>query len=143
MSKARILFVDDEEEFVRVVAERLRNRDIEVDAVYNGPDGIAKVKEGNYDAVLLDLAMPGMDGLETMKHMLTYDSSLQIIILTGQGSVSAGVEAIKQGATDFVEKPADIDTLVDKFSDAQQKRLQSFEDDVSKKMSDLMRKKGW
>lgn len=143
MSKARILFVDDEEEFVKVVADRLRNRDIEVDTAYNGPDGIARVKESSYDAVLLDLAMPGMDGIETMKNMLEHDSSLQIIILTGQGSVSAGVEAIKKGATDFVEKPADIDTLVDKFSEAQQKRLESFEEDVSKKMSDLMRKKGW
>jgi FixJ family two-component response regulator len=87
--------------------------------------------------------MPGMDGLETMKHLLEYDAHLQVIILTGQGSVSAGVEAIKQGAVDFVEKPADIDTLVDKFSEAQQKRLSLFEEDISQKMSNLMRKKGW
>jgi len=143
MAKARVLFIDDEEEFVKVVSERLRSRGIDVDTAYSGPDGIAKVTEHTYDAVLLDLAMPGMDGLETMKHLLEHDAHLQVIILTGQGSVSAGVEAIKHGAVDFVEKPADIDTLVDKFSEAQEKRLALFEDDISQKMSNLMRKKGW
>jgi DNA-binding NtrC family response regulator len=143
MSKARILFVDDEKDFVEVVAERLRGREIDVDTAFSGPEGIEQVKAHEYDAILLDLAMPEMDGMETMKQMLAHDPKLQIIILTGEGSVSAGVEAMKHGATDFVEKPADIDTLVDKFSEAHQKRLETFEEDVSKKMSDLMRKKGW
>ncbi|MBD3332698.1 response regulator [candidate division GN15 bacterium] len=143
MSKARILFVDDEKDFVEVVAERLRGREIDVDTAFSGPEGIERVKAHEYDAILLDLAMPEMDGMETMKQMLAHDPKLQIIILTGEGSVSAGVEAMKHGATDFVEKPADIDTLVDKFSEAHQKRLETFEEDVSKKMSDLMRKKGW
>lgn len=143
MVNARILFIDDEEDFVQVVAERLRNRGIDVDTAYSGPAGLTKVREHTYDAVLLDLAMPGMDGIETMKRLLERDPQMQIIILTGHGSVSAGVEAIKQGATDFVEKPADIDTLVDKLSEAHEKRLELFEADVSKKMSDLMRKKGW
>ena len=143
MPDARILFIDDEEDFVQVVSERLRGRGITVDAAYSGPEGLTKVKDHAYDAVLLDLAMPGMDGLETMKHLLEYDPHLQIIILTGHGSITAGVDAIKHGATDFVEKPADIDTLIDKVSDAHERRLEMFEEDVSKKMSDLMRKKGW
>ena len=143
MPNARILFIDDEEDFVKVVAERLRGRGIEVDTAFNGSDGLAKAREHNYDAVLLDLAMPGLDGIETMKGLLEQDPQQQVIILTGHGSVSAGVDAIKLGATDFVEKPADIDTLVDKFSEAHQRRLELFEEDVSRKMSDLMRKKGW
>jgi DNA-binding NtrC family response regulator len=143
MADAKILFIDDETEFVNVVAERLRNRGVDVDEAYNGPDGIAKAAENTYDAVLLDLYMPGMDGMETMKKLLEQDPHLQIIILTGQGSVEGGVEAMKHGATDFVEKPADIDTLVGKFTEAHENRLAQFEDDVAKKMSDLMRRKGW
>ena len=138
-----MLFVDDEEEFATIVAERLRSRGITVDTANNGPDGIVRAGQHAYDAVVLDLAMPGMDGMETMRQMLEHDPRLQIIILTGQGSVAAGVDAIKRGATDFLEKPADIDTLVGKLSEAQQKRLAMFEQDISQKMSDIMRKKGW
>jgi DNA-binding NtrC family response regulator len=143
MINAKVLFVDDEEDFANVVAERLRSRGIAVDTVTNGPDGIAKVRQQAYDAVILDLAMPGMDVIETMQQMLQHDSNLQIIILTGQGSVAAGVDAMKKGATDFLEKPADIDVLLGKLSDAQQKRLAIFEQDISEKMSDILRKKGW
>jgi DNA-binding NtrC family response regulator len=143
MPNARVLLIDDETEFVEVIAERLRTRGIDVDTAFDGPTGIERAQEHNYDAILLDLAMPGMSGMETMSRLLEYDPRLQIIILTGHGSVNAGVEAMKHGATDFVEKPADIDTLVDKFSEAQQKRLEMFEEDISKKMSDLMKKRGW
>ena len=143
MASLRVLFVDDEEEFATIVAERLRSRGITVDTANNGPDGIVRAGQHAYDAVVLDLAMPGMDGMETMRQMLEHDPRLQIIILTGQGSVAAGVDAIKRGATDFLEKPADIDTLVGKLSEAQQKRLAMFEQDISQKMSDIMRKKGW
>lgn len=143
MAIARILFIDDEEEFVQIVAERLRNRGVEVDSAHDGASGIALAEEHTYDAVLLDLAMPGMDGMETMRRLLEIDQALQVIILTGHGSVDAGVEAIKHGASDFIEKPADIDKLVDKLSDAQQRRLEMFEEDVSKKMSELMKKRGW
>jgi DNA-binding NtrC family response regulator len=143
MANVRVLFIDDEEDFATIVAERLRSRGILVDTANNGPDGIAQIKQHSYDAVVLDLAMPGMDGMETMRLMLEHDPRLQVIILTGQGSVAAGVDAIKQGATDFLEKPADIDTLMGKLSEAQQKRLSMFEQDISQKMSDIMRKKGW
>jgi DNA-binding NtrC family response regulator len=143
MANVRVLFIDDEEDFATIVAERLRSRGIVVDTANNGPDGIARIKQHSYDAVVLDLAMPGMDGMETMRLMLEHDPRLQVIILTGQGSVAAGVDAIKQGATDFLEKPADIDTLMGKLSEAQQKRLSMFEQDISQKMSDIMRKKGW
>jgi FixJ family two-component response regulator len=89
------------------------------------------------------MAMPDMDGLETMKHLLAYDKNLQVIILTGHGSVKIGVEAVKAGAADFLEKPADIEALAGKITEAQQKRVALFEEDLEQKMSDIMRKKGW
>lgn len=143
MATATILIVDDEREFSSVVSERMRNRGFEVDTAENGPVGIEMVKKKTYDAIVLDMAMPDMDGLETMKHMLAYDKNLQVIILTGRGSVKIGVEAVKAGAADFLEKPADIETLAGKITEAQQKRVALFEEDLEKKMSDIMRKKGW
>jgi ActR/RegA family two-component response regulator len=75
--------------------------------------------------------------------MLEIDATLQIIILTGFGSVQKGVEAVKLGAADFLEKPADIDSLAGKVTEAQQKRMSLFEDDLDKKMSNILRKRGW
>lgn len=140
---AKVLIVDDEIEFSNVVAERMRSRGFDVDTAPNGPAGLEKIKEKTYDAIVLDLAMPDMDGIETMKLMLQFDKNLQIIILTGRGSIQKGVEAVKLGAADFLEKPADIEMLAGKVTEAQQKRVTLFEEDLEKKMSDIMRKKGW
>ncbi len=143
MAKGIVLVVDDEVEFSGVLSERLRSRDFDVDTAASGPEGLEKIKQKSYDAVVLDLAMPGMDGIETMKLMLAQDSTLQIIILTGFGSVQKGVEAVKMGAADFLEKPADIETLAGKVTEAQQKRMSLFEEDLAKKMSGILGKRGW
>lgn len=143
MSKAIVLIVDDEVEFSNIVAERLRGRDFEVDTVDRGAAGVEAVSNKPYDAVIVDLAMPGMDGIETLKAMLEVDAGLQIIILTGHGSIQKGVEAVKLGACDFLEKPADIEQLTTKVTEAQQKRVALFEEDLEQKMSNIMRKKGW
>ena len=143
MAAASVLIVDDEVEFAGVIADRMKSRGYAVDTAANGAEGLEKVKSKNYDAVLLDLAMPEMDGIETMKLMLEYDSTLQIIILTGYGSVQKGVEAVKMGAVDFLEKPADIDALTGMVDEARKKRIELFDEDLEKKMSDIMRKKGW
>ncbi len=143
MASVKVLLVDDEVDFAQVIAERLRTRDFEVDTANSGLAGLEMVRAKRYDAIVLDLAMPEMDGFETMKRMLQIDPDLQIIILTGHGSVAEGVEAIKEGAADFLEKPADIDLLIGKLGQAQQKRITLFEENLTRKMSGLIRKKGW
>ncbi|MEJ2719603.1 MAG: response regulator [bacterium] len=143
MATAKVLVVDDEAEFADVIAERMRARGYEVDTAGNGTDGLEKIKDKEYDAVLLDLNMPGLDGMETMKRMLGHDNRLQIIILTGYGSVQKGVDAVKQGAVDFLEKPADIDALTGKIDEAYERRVAFFEEDIEKKMSDLLKRRGW
>jgi DNA-binding NtrC family response regulator len=143
MATAKVLVVDDEIEFANVIAERMRGRGYEVDTASSGADGLEKIKEKEYDAVLLDLSMPGLDGMETMKRMLGHDEQLQIIILTGYGSVQKGVEAVKQGAADFLEKPADIDALAGKIDEAYERRVAFFEENIEKKMSDLIKRRGW
>lgn len=143
MAQATVLVVDDEVEFCQIISERLRSRGFEVDSAENGQAAIEKVRAKSFDAIVMDLAMPELDGIETMKRMLEVDATLQIIILTGFGSVQKGVEAVKLGAADFLEKPADIDALAGKVTEAQQKRMSLFEEDLEKKMSSIMRKKSW
>lgn len=143
MPSTKVLVVDDEVEFANIIAERMRSRGFDVDTANSGSDGLDRIGTKNYDAILLDLAMPTMDGMETMKRMLEHDDKLQIIILTGHGSVKAGVEAVKGGAADFLEKPADIDALVGMVDEAHEKRVELFQQDLEKKMSDLIRRRGW
>ena len=143
MAAVKVLVVDDEIEFANVIAERMRGRGFEVDTANGGADGFEKIKKKDYDAIVLDLNMPGLDGMETMKRMLVHDKRLQIIILTGYGSVQKGVEAVKQGAADFIEKPADIDALAGKIDEAHERRVALFQDDLEQKMSDLIKRRGW
>jgi len=143
MAAATVLIVDDEVDFSGVIAERLRGRGFDVDTAESGAEAMQKVKGKSYDAVVLDLAMPDMDGIETLTRLLEIDKHLQVIMLTGRATVQKGVEAIKLGAADFLEKPADITDLVGKVAAAQEKRMAIFQSDLEKKMSNLMKKKGW
>ncbi len=143
MAAATVLIVDDEVDFSGVIAERLRGRGFDVDTAESGAEALDKVKGKSYDAVVLDLAMPEMDGIETLARLLEIDKNLQVIMLTGRATVQKGVEAIKMGAADFLEKPADITDLIGKVTAAQEKRMAIFQTDLEKKMSNLMKKKGW
>jgi len=143
MAGANVLIVDDEIDFSAAIAERMKNRGLQADTAEDGPTALEMIKKKSYDAIILDMAMPGMDGFETLKRMLEYDKNLQVIFLTGQATVQKGVEAVKMGAADFMEKPADLATLIGKITEAQQKKVQLFEENLQQKMSDILRKKGW
>ena len=120
--RANILLVDDEERFVEILAQRLQARGLNVDVATTGEKAIALTKVKDFDAVLLDLSMPGMDGIEVLKEMKKTNPVLQIIILTGQGSIQATVEVMKEGAMDFMEKPVDINKLLEKITEAKLRR---------------------
>lgn len=143
MSETTVLLVDDEEDFVSVLAERLEVRGLKVDTAENGEVALVKAQQRAFDAILLDMAMPGIDGIETLKRLLEINPDLQVILLTGQGTTGNAVEAMKLGALDFLEKPADIDTLVTKIEDAATKKASRVEKRVDDQMTDILRKKGW
>lgn len=121
---ANILLVDDEERFVEILAQRLQARGLSTDVATTGEKAVALTKAKDFDAVLLDLSMPGMDGIEVLREMKKTNPFLQIIILTGQGSIKATVEVMKEGAMDFMEKPVDINKLLEKITEAKLKRSQ-------------------
>jgi len=118
MPTDRVLLIDDEEEFVGVLAERLRSRGLEVEVAYSGMDGVKKSQITKFDAVVLDFAMPGMDGLATLKALLAGTPDLQVMLLTGQATIKTAVEATRLGAVDILEKPLDIATLMEKIGEA-------------------------
>ncbi len=143
MAKAKVLLVDDERDFTSALSERLELRDIDVFTADNGMDALKLAETNRFDAVILDLQMPGMDGIETLKHLLTGDEDQQVIILTGHGTISKGIEAIKAGATEFFEKPVDIQTLTQKIGDAATQRMVLMEERSAQAIDDILKNKGW
>lgn len=143
MNRERVLLVDDDAEFVRVLSERLRARDLDVEAAASGPEALEKVGDASYDAVLLDLAMPGMDGIETLKLLLRQRPDLQVVLLTGHATVSKGVEAMKLGAADFLEKPAELRTLLEAIERAKATRMLVAEERMQDRLRDILERKSW
>lgn len=139
----KILLVDDETDFTTVLAERMIARGLRVDTANNGNDGIKLAKANNYDAIILDLAMPGMDGIETLKQLLTRNPDLQIILLTGKATLQQGIEAMKHGAVEFLEKPVKIDVLLEKVQSAQIQRLELNQKHAENTVAEIMKRRGW
>lgn len=143
MSSAKVLLVDDEKEFTDTLSERLRMRDLEVFTASSGKQALDLADQHRFDAVILDLQMPGMDGIETLKYLLAADADQQVIVLTGHGTVSKSVEALKAGATEFFEKPIDIKTLTEKIGDAAAHRLTLLQERSAQAIEEVLKKKGW
>ena len=115
---ARILIVDDEEKFADYLHKRLSNRDYEVAVALSGEEALEKIKNAKFDVVILDVLMPGMDGIETLRSIKKIKPLTEVIMLTGHASVESGVEGMKLGAYDYLMKPCDIDELVSKLNKA-------------------------
>jgi DNA-binding NtrC family response regulator len=143
MSETKVLLVDDEEEFVSVLAERLEARGLGVDTAANGEIALEKAETRTFDAILLDMSMPGLDGIQTLKGLLGLNPDLQVILLTGRATLGQAVEAMKLGALDLLEKPADIETLVARITDAAEKRSTLEGKHIEQRISDILLKKGW
>ncbi len=141
--KADVLLVDDEEQFLKVLSQRMEGRGLKVETSTSGEDALKKVQGKEFDAIVLDLAMPGMSGIETLKRIRSENPDVQIIMLTGHGSVEKGVEAIKAGAVDFLEKPADLNTIMAKIAEAKKKRILLVEKKREAQVKELLQSKGW
>jgi DNA-binding NtrC family response regulator len=139
----KVLLVDDEEEFTAILSERMKTRGFVVDITNSGINALNKVDEKSYDAIVLDLYMPEMDGIDTLKLLIEKNPDLQIIFLTGHASLEKGIEAVKLGAIDFMEKPVDIDKLIEKLNNAKIEKDKLTEKKTKKDIDDLLKKKGW
>jgi DNA-binding NtrC family response regulator len=108
----KILIVDDEKNIQVSLATVLEDEGYQVYFAKDGREGIEKFKNIRPDAMFLDIWLPGMDGLEVIKHILDIDPLQIIIMISGHGSVSAAVSALKAGAYDFLEKPLSLDKVI-------------------------------
>jgi DNA-binding NtrC family response regulator len=133
----KLLLVDDEEDFVKSLAERLSLRDFEVATASDGKQAIKAAKKGQFDVAILDLRMPGMDGTEVLKILKDKHKWLEVVMLTGHGSVDSAVEAGKLGAFGYLEKPYDFDNLVSVLKDAYTARLKKKFEHDKKRMEDI------
>ena len=143
MKKEKVLLVDDDADFTDVVSERMESRGVGVDTAASGPEALEKVRDKSYDAIILDLAMPEMDGIETLKRLLADNPDLQVILLTGHATLAKGVEAIKLGAMDFLEKPAEIQKLMEKIEQAKANRMLLVEKRSEEKLKEILKTKWW
>jgi len=126
----KLLIVDDETRFLNAIGKRLSRRGFDVRTASNGPDAIEQARTEKFDVALLDLKMPGMEGGEVLKALKQEHRYLEVIILTGHGSLESAVELTKLGAYSYLPKPYELDKLIDVLKDAFQERLRKkFADD--------------
>lgn len=112
MDSIRLLLVDDEEEFIKALSERLKMRDLTGHMALSGEEALSLVEEGEPDVMLLDVKMPGIDGMEVLRRVRKKYPDLQVIIHTGHGNDLDEAEAWRLGVFDYLRKPVDIDLLV-------------------------------
>ena len=125
MKEIRVLLVDDEEEFVQTLSERIEMRDLGSDVALNGEEALKKMDEDVPDVMVLDLKMPGIDGMEVLRQTRKAYPNVQIIMLTGHGSKKDKKEARRLGAFEYLQKPVPIDILVNKIKLAYKKKIET------------------
>ena len=123
--KLKVLLVDDEKEFVESLSERLEIRNLDAKIAYDGEQALQAVKEGAPDFMVLDLRMPGIDGIEVLRRVKKTNPDVQVVILTGHGTDKEVKIAKKLGAAAYLEKPIDIDKLVGALNKAWEKLKKS------------------
>lgn len=118
MLNPRILIVDDEERYRITLGKRLEERQFEVYTVGSGLDALEEIKHRLYDVIVLDVKMPGLDGIETLKEIKKTKPGIEVILLTGHGSVDNAVEGMRLGAYEYVLKPCELEKLMEKINGA-------------------------
>ncbi|MBG0788922.1 MAG: response regulator [Desulfovibrionaceae bacterium] len=115
MTRIRVLVVDDEQDFLKLIKRRLTRRNIDVDTVATGAEALEFLRDTPVDVVILDVRMPGLDGIETLKEIRKRRPNTAVIMLTGHGSMQSGIEGISHGAYDYILKPFSIDDLIERI----------------------------
>jgi DNA-binding response OmpR family regulator len=124
MQEFKVLMVDDEEDFVKTLAERLEMRDLAPDVALNGEQALQQVEVEVPDVMVLDLKMPGIDGMEVLRRVRKAYPQVQVVILTGHGSEKDEAEAKRLGAYAYLQKPVDMESLIKVLRSAYKKKME-------------------
>jgi len=114
-ARIRLLLVDDEEGYVKVLSKRMARRNMEVMTALSGAEGIQRLRKQDFDVAILDLKMEDMDGIEVLRVFKKMVPDLPVIMLTGHGTETAAREGLEMGAFDYLTKPCDLEELVKKI----------------------------
>jgi len=123
VEKFRVLIVDDEVDFVETIVKRLIDRGLEVAGVHSGLEALDLLDKRDFDVVILDVKMPGMDGIETLRAMKKKSPLTEVIMLTGHGSVESGIQGLQLGAYNYVMKPVPLNDLLKQMTQAYERKL--------------------
>lgn len=138
MTIAKVLLVDDEKGFVDTMIKRLSKRDLEIIPAYDGPQALDLLEKDNHiEVVILDIKMPGMDGMETLSRIKARHPLVEVIMLTGHATVETGIEGMKMGAFDYLMKPCDTDELVGKVEEAAARKRQHEEKIIEARLKSI------
>ncbi len=121
--KPKVLIVDDEQDFLETIVKRLLRRKVDVTGVDSGREAVRILQEQSFDVVILDVRMPGMDGIETLMEIKKRSPLTEVIMLTGHGSIQLGIKGMQLGAFDYVIKPAEFDDLFEKINQAAERKM--------------------
>jgi two-component system OmpR family response regulator len=123
MEKFKLLIVDDEQDFLETIIKRLKARKIEVAGAESGYQALELLDSQDFDIIILDVKMPGMDGIEALREIKKKKPLVEVIMLTGHASVESGIQGMQLGAFDYVMKPVALDELLEKVRQAYERKL--------------------
>jgi len=138
-SKINLLIVDDEEQFLQSITKSLQVRDFNVIAVNRGEKAIEAARKNSIDVALVDLKMPGINGEETLKALKAEHKWMEVIILTGHGTIDSAVECTKSGAYSYLQKPCSLDELLESLISAYKNKVMNKKKIEEKKMAELLK----
>jgi DNA-binding NtrC family response regulator len=139
----RVLLVDDEEEFVETLAERLEVRGFDVATALSGAEALRRIEEREIDVVILDVQMPGLDGVEALRQIKQRKPLIEVIMLTGHGTVQTAIDGMKLGAFDFLLKPTETEDLVEKLRRAYDRKAEQDRRIQAAEISEIVKRRGW
>lgn len=143
MLSTTVLLVDDEVPFVEIMTKRLMKRSLDIEGVHSGEDALKRLNKGpRIDVVVLDAKMPGIDGITTLKEIKRSFPLIEVIMLTGHGTIENGIEGMKLGAFDYLTKPVDIDKLVKTIQEAKNKKTSHEEKILERTAMDIVNRRG-
>jgi DNA-binding NtrC family response regulator len=122
MERFNVLLVDDEGEFLDTLVKRIQKRNVNATGVNSGEEALAFLEKNPVDVVVLDVRMPGLDGIETLRALKKQYPLTEVIMLTGHASLEVAIEGMELGAFDYLMKPVEIDDLLYKLLDANKRR---------------------
>ena len=122
MDRFNLLLVDDEEDFLETLLKRMKKRRVNVAGVRSGEQALEQLDQEQADVVVLDVKMPGMDGIQALREIKRRHPLVEVIMLTGHANVEVAIQGMELGAFDYLMKPMDIDELLYKVQDAYKKK---------------------